>query len=131
MLDTSAVVVGLTGAVLLAASLVPDPDPLQPRADHAPIAVAAVGGGLPHAPAGPDAALLFRPEPMTHVVWLDRRPAGSAAVPQPAATDERKPDRASDEPATGKAPRGRTVGCEGAVSPLVKTSPPVPGLCVT
>jgi hypothetical protein len=98
MLDTSALVVGLTGAVLLAASLVPDPTALRPPAEPAAAAVKEAGAGLPPAP---DAALLFRPEPMAHVVWLDRKPTGTAAVPQPAVMEERKPDRTSDEPATG------------------------------
>ena len=139
MFDRSALVVGVTGAVLLAGTLVPVASDSRPEAATRVPASTADGTDSIAPTIGfgePDGAILFRAEPMTSTTWIARngeaptvtaRQAPVAPAVQPAA-----PARAADDPGARKSPKTRMVGCEGAVSPLVKQQArAMPGLCVT
>lgn len=155
MLDTSALVVGVTGAVLLAGSLVPaaiDSRPqtasavvassgegwrAPPASDRLPVPATEVAGsnGTAIVLGGPNGAMLFHAEPMTSTSWIARnveRPMVTARRAPVAPVVQPPPARAADDPAARKSPKTRMVGCEGALSPLVKQQvKAVPGLCLT
>jgi hypothetical protein len=135
MLDFSALLVGTAGLALVAGSLAPVAIDTA-RSTATTVVVKSerldrVGAGTVRmGPVRSDGAVLFQADPFTGTRWVAQsadRPTSSARdVPAPAA---RQPAATGEEPGTAK-PK-RTVGCETAVSPLVKLQAAnVPGRCL-